>query len=207
MKQSVIRNLSLSAGLACALMFLPAVANSHCDSMDGPVVTAAKRALESNNVNLVLIWVRKDDEPIIREAFARTMAVRSLNGDARALADMYFFETLVRLHRAGEGVGYTGLKPAGTPVEPGIESADNALKTGKIDEVVRYLSVAVSRHIREKFSDVLAKQNFAIDSIEAGREYVKAYVEFIHYVERLHQAVALPAGGHVHEADAGEVYR
>jgi len=206
MKENIVRELGLSAGLLLAFMFLPAVANSHCDTMDGPVVTAAKRALETNNVNLVLIWVRKSDEQIIREAFAKTMAVRSLNGEARALADMYFFETLVRLHRAGEGVGYAGLKPTGTPVDPGIESADNALKTGKVDEIVRYLSVAVNRHIRGKFSDALAKQNYAIDSLEAGREYVKAYVEFIHYVERLHQAVALPAEGHVHEAEAGELH-
>jgi hypothetical protein len=36
--------------------------------MDGPVVKAAQKALETGNVNLVLIWVRKNDEGEIRKA-------------------------------------------------------------------------------------------------------------------------------------------
>ena len=85
----------------------------HCDGMDGPVVKAAQKALEIGNVNLVLIWVQKADETEIRNAFAQTMQVRKLSPEAKALADRYLFEALVRLHRVGEGAPYTGLKPAG----------------------------------------------------------------------------------------------
>ena len=91
---------------------------AHCDGMDGPVVKAAQAALAKGDVNLVLIWVRKNDETEIRQAFERTVNVRKLSPEAKELADTYFFETLVRIHRAGEGAPYTGLKPAGRDLGP-----------------------------------------------------------------------------------------
>ena len=120
------------AGLV--LVLAPSYLNAHCDTMNGPVVKAAKKALETGNVNLVLIWVQKQDAAEIKSAFEKTLAVRKLSSEARDLADMYFFETLVRIHRAGEGEPYTGLKPTETKVEPGIEAADNSLETGSAEE-------------------------------------------------------------------------
>lgn len=95
--------------------------------MDGPVILAARAALEQKDITPVLKWVQKDDEGQIKAAFTRTLAVRAKGPEARDLADQFFFETLVRIHRAGEGAPYTGLKPAGTPVEPAIEAADKAI--------------------------------------------------------------------------------
>ncbi|MGH8640573.1 MAG: DUF6448 family protein, partial [Burkholderiales bacterium] len=92
---------------------LAAWAIGHCDTLDGPVVTLARKALETGNVNHVLPWVRPEDEPEIRRAFDHALAVRKLGCEARDLADRHFFETLVRVHRAAEGAPYTGLKPAG----------------------------------------------------------------------------------------------
>jgi hypothetical protein len=186
-----------------ALTLLPEnVLFGHCDTMKGPVVIAAKKALETGNVNLVLIWVQKKDEGQIKEAFQKTLIVRKLNPDAQKLADMYFFETLVRIHRAGEGVAYTGLKPAETQVDPGIEAADKALETGSAEELLKYLNEALHHGVHEQFTNAMAKKNFESDNLEEGREYVKAYVEFIHYVERLYQAAKQPAEGHYHESEA-----
>jgi len=109
----------------------PGTALAHCDTLDGPVVAAARKALDTGNVNLVLLWVQKKDETDIRNHFQKTVAVRKAGGQAKELADMYFFETLVRIHRAGEGAGYTGLKPAGK-IEPPIAAADKSLETGKL---------------------------------------------------------------------------
>lgn len=183
---------------------LPTTASSHCDTMNGPVVTAAKKALETENVNLVLIWVQKKDEAEIKEAFQKTLAVRKLNLDAQKLADMYFFETLVRIHRAGEGVAYTGIKPAGSEVEPGIAAADKALETGSPDDMVQHLDEAIHHGVKEQFEQAMAKKQFKQDNVEAGREYVKAYVQFIHYVERLYQAANKPAVGHFREDEESE---
>ncbi len=106
------RSLSVFA-IGFVFLIMPAKVFGHCDGMDGPVVQSAQRALAKGDVNLVLVWVQANDEAEIRKVFAKTMAVRKLNAEARELADLYFFETLVRIHRAGEGAPYTGLKPAG----------------------------------------------------------------------------------------------
>lgn len=191
----ILLALLLQMGVTTNVLF------AHCDTMNGPVVTAAKKALETGNVNLVLIWVQKKDEAQIKEAFQKTLAVRKLSPDAQKLADIYFFETLVRIHRAGEGVAYTGLKPAETQVDPGIEAADKALEKGSTEELLRYLTEAVQHGIHEQFANAIAKKNFKSDDLEAGRAYVKKYVEFIHYVERLYQSAEQPAQGHYHESE------
>ena len=136
------------------------------------------------------MWVKKEDESEIKKAFEMTLAVRKLNIQARELSDKYFFETLVRIHRAGEGEAYTGLKPAGSEVEPGIVAADRAVETGSIDNLVKEISAKFTAHIHNHFKTLLGKKKHMDGSVEAGREFVEAYVTFIHYVERLYLAVA-----------------
>ena len=109
----------------------------------------------------------------------------------------------MRIHRAGEGVAYTGLKSAETEVEPGIEASDKALDKGSAEELLKHLTGAVHHGVQEQFTNAMTKKNFKNDDVEAGREYVKAYVEFIHYVERLYQTAKQPAGGHYHESGSG----
>ncbi len=176
---------------------------AHCDGMDGPVVTAAKQALETGNVNLVLIWVQKKDEAEIKKAFQKTLAVRKLNPEAKELADMYFFETLVRIHRAGEGAPYTGLKPAGRDVGPAIPAADKAIVDGKIEPVIKLLTDKMRDGINEYFKSVMAKKNLKKDDVEAGRKYIEAYVIFIHYVEGLYEASKEAVHGHYPEHEEG----
>ncbi len=126
-------------------------AAAHCDTMAGPVIAAAKVALAKGDITPVLKWVKKDDEKAMREAFKRALAVRTKGPEAKELADMYFFETLVRVHRAGEGAPYTGLKPADA-IEPIVAACDKALDSGKVDEVVEHVTGAVAAGIRERFS-------------------------------------------------------
>ena len=97
---------------------------SHCDTKDGPVVADAIKAIGQNNVNYALKWVQPEYEKEMTESFALTMKVRTLSPEARELADNYFYETLVRLHRTGEGMPYTGVKPPGTPIDEKILAAD-----------------------------------------------------------------------------------
>lgn len=173
---------------------------AHCDGLDGPVVTSARKALETGNVNLVLIWVQKHDEAQIRSAFQKTVVVRKLSPEAKELADRFFFETLVRLHRAGEGAPYTGLKPAGRDLGPAIPAADRAIETGSVETLAKLLSAKVEGGVREHFKHILATKNFRTDDVAAGREYVDAYVRFIHYVEHLYEAAKQRAEGHYPES-------
>jgi hypothetical protein len=181
------------------LALTPNRAVGHCDGMDGPVVKAAQKALATGNVNLVLIWVQKGDEPELRVVFGQTINVRKLGGEARALADRYFFETVVRLHRAGEGAPYTGLKPAGRDFGPAIPAADKAIEDGSADRLFKLLSDAVQTGASKQFQATLAKKKFDPNDVEAGRAYVKAYVEFVHYVERIYESAKNPAHGHYSE--------
>jgi hypothetical protein len=186
-----------------ALMFvIPNYALAHCDTMDGPVVKAAQKALAERNVNLVLLWVHKPDEAAIKEAFDRTLVVRELGGKARELADQYFFETLVRIHRASEGAPFTGLKPAGTDLEPVIQEADKALDNGSAEKLIRLVSDKAADGIRMRFAQAQEKKAHAGHNVEAGREFVAAYVEYVHYAEGLHQAAERAGAHHAEGPDA-----
>ena len=116
--------------VVAAVLATPSVARPHCDTLDGPVVVAARTALESGKLEPVLAWVQPDDEAEIRQAFASARAVRKAGKEPRELADRWFFETLVRVHRAGEGAPFTGLKPAGTP-DPAVAAADRLIAKGE----------------------------------------------------------------------------
>lgn len=182
-----LRNTLVAGFSLLAALGWMAPAQAHCDTLDGPVVSAARKALDSGNVNLVLVWVQKNDEPEIRNAFQKTRNVRKAGGEAKQLADMYFFETLVRIHRAGEGAGYTGLKPAGT-VEPPVAAADVAIETGKLQPLGKLITERTEKGLHGHFDAVMAKKKYNPNDVEAGRAYSSAYVEFVHYAERLYDA-------------------
>lgn len=159
----------------------------HCDGLDGPVVNAARKALETGNVNHVLIWVLKDHEPEVSQAFEKTLAVRKLSPEAKDLADTYFFETLVRIHRAGEGEPYTGLKSAGRDLGPMIPAADQAVESGSVQSVTELMHQVVQDGIEKHFHEVMESKDFGSDDVAAGRKFVKAYVKFLHYVEQIYE--------------------
>lgn len=176
-------------GEKVAMPFMVPFLMAHCDTVDGPVITAAKEALSTGNVNLVLIWVQPKDEDAIRDAFQQTLKVRKLNSDAKAMADMYFFETLVRIHRAGEGAPYDGIKAEESETDPGIELADIAVESDSADELVRRMLKHTETEIRKRFSVLQDKKKLAKTSVKAGREYVEQYVTFLHYIEALHKSM------------------
>ena len=172
---------------------------AHCDSMDGPVVKAAVKALETGNVNLVLIWVQESDSSQIQEAYQKTIAVRKLNTEARELADLWFFETLVRIHRAGEGAPYTGLKPARLDHGPAVLAADTALETRSVKPLLDLLTREMQDGLFGRFNDAVARKDFRQNDVKSGREYVAKYEEFIHYVEQIYGTFHNPLEGHILE--------
>jgi len=182
--------------LSLSLLALARPAGAHCDTLSGPAVTDARKALDKKDVAPALKWVKKEDEAAIKEAFQKTLKVREKGPEAKELADQYFFETLVRIHRAGEGAPFTGLKPAGTELGPAVEGADKALETGSVDSLVKLVTDEAAAGIRKRFERAMEKKKLADQSVAAGREYVEAYVEFVHYVERLHR----DAAGEAHPA-------
>ena len=141
----------------------------------------------------------------ITQAFQQTLAVRQLSPEAKELAERYFFETLVRLHRAGEGAPYTGLKPAGRDLGTAIPAADKALEDGSAEALMKLLLVTVHEGLLKEFQQVMAKKPFDHNDVEAGRAYVQAYVPYTRYVERLYEAAKASPHGHFPESEAGGV--
>lgn len=191
--RSLFATTALSAGLLFGGLATPAMA--HCDSMDGPVVADARRALAARDIAPVLKWIPAADETEVRTAFDMTLAVRGESDTARAVADRYFYETLIRVHRAGEGESFTGLKPAGS-VAPAIAAADRALADGQVQALADHLADEIRGAVQSRFADAYALRQSADDSVEQGRAYVAAYVQFTHFAE---QAAHLVDGGASHQ--------
>ncbi|HEY9031513.1 MAG TPA: DUF6448 family protein [Kangiella sp.] len=181
------KNLFPAFLITISLIMLPShKATAHCDTLDGPVVMAAQLALKTNDVTPVLKWVSVDDETMIKTAFDKTITVRKQSPEAKALADMYFFETLVRIHRASEGAPYSGLQPSNS-TSPIIQLADQALESGSPEELQNALLHKLSNKLNKSFSATKKAHKNADSSVDAGRKYVKEYVEFTHFVEAVHQ--------------------
>ena len=178
---------------------LPRAALAHCDSLDGPVVVDARTAIEKKDLTPVLKWIGPAEEPEVRTAFARTLAVRGLSPEARELADRSFFETVVRVHRAKEGEPYTGLKPVGTDPGPAVRAVDRSLEEGSADALVRLISQRAGDSVRRQFGRVLEAKRHADDSVEAGRAFTQVYAGFAHSVEELYRAAGEPEPGSEHE--------
>ncbi len=178
-KNPRFKTLLLAGALAFAIAG-PAMA--HCDSLDGPVIADAQTALAESDVTPVLKWIPAADEAEVRSAFDMALAVRGESDTARTVADNYFFETLVRVHRASEGAGFTGIKPLGS-TDPSIAAADRALESGSVDHLADELASAIRDQLSERFATAYEQRQVADQSVEQGREYVESYVQFTHFVE------------------------
>lgn len=193
---SIPNRILVAAALSAALVVLGAgTARAHCDSPSGPVIPEALAALEAGNATPVLKWVPPADEEVIKTAFEQTLAVRVQSPEAKELADRYFLETLIRIHRAGEGAPYTGIRDE--PIQPIVALADRALAEGSADGMIQRMSGHLAQAVGEKFRRAVEAQAHKDDSVEAGREFVEAYVEYIHYVQGVRNAI-MAGGGHGH---------
>lgn len=176
----------------------------HCDTLDGPVVMAAKKALQTGNLNYVLIWIPEVAEKEFKKAFEKTLSVRKLGRDAKELADYWFYETTVRLHRAGEGEGFTGLKPAGLSEGPVVPRADkDIVKSSKTSEAVEYTLYTIKDELMRRYHDVISKKKYDVNNVKAGRDYIEAYINFVVYTHHLYSMVKDSSGKGVHEGKGG----
>ncbi len=190
---------------------LPA-AEAHCDTADGPAVIDGRRALGTGNINHALKWIQSDGDTELTEVFTKALAVRKLGPDAAELADRLFLETLVRLHRLGEGVGFTGIQPTGTEIDPIVAAADRSLEAGDDREVYALVPAERREEVRRRFKVALAKKGFDVDDVSAARDFVAAYVSYFKYAEgedHEHGHHAREADAHDHHAHAqhGDTHR
>ena len=165
------------------LLFSSEVTFAHCDTMDGPLIADARKAMGQNNVNYVLKWVSAANESEIRVAFNLVMKVKGLSPEAKELSEKYFFDTLVRIHRAGEGMPFTGVKPSGTPIDEKVLAADKSIEIGNLSPLKDKVSKDDIPELKKLFDKVMSLKNFDVNNVEAGREYIEAYVQFFKFAE------------------------
>ena len=161
----------------------------HCDSLDGPVVSAAREALVAEDVDVVLPFVPEEAEDEVRAAFARLLPIRELGPEAGEVADQLFFETVVRLHRAGEGAPYTGLKPAGLSQGPVLPLAERAVETGSPEALADFLTVVLRDELKQRLEQVVALFATKDRSLADARRYVQTMLGFEVYSHHLYLAM------------------
>ncbi|HSL65733.1 MAG TPA: DUF6448 family protein [Gaiellaceae bacterium] len=167
----------------------------HCDSLDGPVVAAVRSAVARRDVDRVLPYVPEGAEDEVRDAFALALAVRAPGGDAQELADRWLFETVVRLHRLGEGAPFTGLKPPGGH-GPVVPVAERALESGSTRELQSLLGDALAEELRHRLDHVESLRRRADDDVAANREYVEAMLGFEVWASGVHERIRAPLHDH-----------
>lgn len=170
---------------------------AHCDSYDGPVIKDAKQALATNNVNLVMKWVGVADEAAISTLFNKTYTLKNGDKEIYDIVEQHFLETLVRLHRATEGVGYTGLKPAGS-ASPIVVMADASIDNHTVDNLLTDFTAHIQKAVREKYTKVEKLSRTKNASLAQGRAYVEAYVDYTHTLEGMHGYLEHGAAAHQH---------
>ncbi|KUG04029.1 hypothetical protein ASZ90_018555 [hydrocarbon metagenome] len=174
-------------------------ASAHCDTMEGPTVADGKKALETGNINYASKWIAAEFDQELQKVFNLAVKVRKMGSEAQELVDMYFLETLVRLHRMGEGVGYTGIKPYGTPIDPKIAAADRSIAVGNLSPLEGMVPAEQRVELKDRFAKVMALKDFDVNDVAAGRAYIAAYVSFFKFAEgEEHEHVYGHASPHNH---------
>lgn len=183
MKKYGVRGLILGLVAAGIFLLAPVTADAHCDTMDGPAVKDAIRAMDTGNVNYVLKWVQPKYEAEVSRAFRMSMKVKDINADTKNLAEQYFFEILLRDHRAGEGVAFDGVKPHGWPVDERVKAADQSIALGNLEPLKGLVEPDKWPEMQKRFQKVMSLKDFDVNRVEEGREYIEAYVQFFKFAE------------------------
>lgn len=177
----------------------PVTVQAHCDTAEGPAVKDGRKALETGNLNYALKWIPADGEAEMRDVFEKALKVRTLGAEAAELADRLFLETMVRIHRMGEGVGFTGIQPVGTQIDPVVKAADEAIALDSDADLLPMVPEERRAELDKRFRAALAIKDFDVDDVAAARRYIAAYVSFFKYAEgEDHEHHGQEGHGHEH---------
>lgn len=212
LKSKMMKTLVVVAVAGAIMFIMPLSASAHCDTMEGPTVADGFKAIETGNVNYTLKWIQPQYEQEIKDKFNLIMKMKDLSPEAKEVAEQYFFSELVRVHRAGEGAAFDGLKPYGTPVDEVVAAADESIAVGNLNPIIKLNEEGLvpderMAEIAERFERVMSLKDFDVNDLEAGREYIESYVSYFKYAEGEEEhgehGVTAPQGAEAtHEAEA-----
>ena len=159
------------------------------DITKGLVMDAAKMALDTGNVNYVLIWVPEASENKLKNLFDKTVCEHRDRKDVQDIALDWYFETVSRLHRSRKRVLYTFMKPDGLDESQIFQKVERAIEIGDVEELIGDIPYTKEGDLRQRFRHVMDKRNYDVNNIAAGRAYVSAFIDFIIYVHNLSTSI------------------
>jgi hypothetical protein len=155
------------------------------DITNGSVMNAAKIALDTGNVNYILIWVPEESENKLKNLFEKTVCERRAGKDVQDTSFDWYFETVNRLHRASEGALYTRVNPDGLDESPVVPKVKRAIETCEAEEIIGFIPKTQEHDFRHRFHHLIEKKNYDVNNVAAGREYIAEFIDFILYLHHL----------------------
>jgi cell division inhibitor SulA len=129
----------------------------HHDAGNGPVMKAAKMALETGNANYVLIWVPEESENSLKNILEKTCCERSVRRNMQNRTIDWYFETVNRLHSANDGALYSCLKHGRRDEIPIVPMMERAIETGNLEKILGFIPNTLLADMRERFHHVMDK--------------------------------------------------
>ena len=84
-KPLLLRIFLLVAVTSALTLVIYNYAAAHCDTLDGPVIQDAQKALETKDVTPVLKWVKQKDEKAVRAEFAKALSAKGKKNALRTV--------------------------------------------------------------------------------------------------------------------------
>ncbi len=109
--------------------------------------------------------------------------------DAKEVADDWFFENTIRLHRAEKEHRTPGMKPAGLSEGPVVPRAEKAIETGDPKESIGFILKTVEDDLTHRFHHVMEKKKYDVNDVAAGREFIEAFIGWVVYSHHLYMSV------------------
>lgn len=146
---------------------------------NGPVMRAAKMALETGNVDYILIWVPEESANTLKNLLEKTCCERTTRRKARNHSVEWYMQTINRLHSEYFRPHDLNISTKTAEERRTILQVEKACETGNFDEIATVMQVTSDEEIRRRFNEVLDKSDYDVDNIAAGRAYVSAFTDFI----------------------------
>jgi hypothetical protein len=155
------------------------------NSENGPVIRAAKMAMETGNASYILIWLPKEAENTLKNLLERTYCENRTRKNTQNHSIDWYFKSVNRLHSRYGWPDYPGMKFKETDEETIALMVERAFESGNFEEINSIIPLNHSGDARERFHKVMMKRNYSVDDIAAGRVYVSAFIAFIVYLHNL----------------------
>jgi hypothetical protein len=158
------------------------------DEMQGPVVKAAKMALETGNVNYILIWLPEESENTLKNLLEKTCCTRSSRMNMKNRAYDWYFEMVNRFFNIGRPRDNLTIR-GGLAEKPLDLKVDKAIESGNFEEIRDIIPVTHEADAKQRFLHVMNMRNYPVNNIAEGRAYVSAFFDFNRYMHDLYSGI------------------